>query len=219
MKRYEFKIARWNEDEIFSSIRSKKDSIRILMKALKIMIINQEVSEEDSIGNMVLLVSKMSRLFFFSADKFFSITFPLTVSESSHGLSYSSRHISDVDSRVTSSVIGLLSASEQFDSDCILEFAEPILGLDDSDNRFWSFMRELLMHEDGYVRYDHDVRREDGHLHPLDHMDIFYSSGGTFKLGLNGRIKEDHLIYILSLETNCLYLHGPDGSPAAGPFA
>ncbi len=80
MKRYEFQIARWNEDDIFSPIRSKKDSIHILMKTIKIMTINQQVSEEDSIGKIVLLVSKMSRLFFFSQDKFFSIVFPLTVS-------------------------------------------------------------------------------------------------------------------------------------------
>lgn len=206
MKRYSYNIAQWNADEIFSPIRSKKDSIRLLMKALKLMITNQEVSEQDSIGQIVLVISKMSRLFFFSKDKYFSINFPFFVTETENGLIYYSSHISDIDSRVTSTVLSVLSSTDQFDANCVLEFADPIATIAESSQEFWPFLRELLLHEDGYVRYDYDKEHENGQLHPLNHLDIFYSSETTFKIGLRQRIKTESLIDVLSIETNCTYL-------------
>ena len=206
MKRYSYNIARWNSDEIFSPIRSKKDSIRLLMKTLKLMITNQEVPEHQIIGQLVLVISKMSRLFYFSKSKYFSINFPFFVTETDSGLIYYSNHISDIDSRVTSTVLSILSAVDQFDASCVLEFADPIATISESNQEFWPFFRELLLHEDGYVRCDYDEEHENAQLHPLNHLDIFYSSETTFKIGLRKKIEEELLIDVLSIESNCSYL-------------
>lgn len=206
MKRYSYNIARWNLDEIFSPIRNKRDSIRLLMKTLKLMITNQEVSEQHTIGQIVLVISKMSRLFYFSNDKYFSINFPFFVTETDNGLIYYSNHISDIDSRVTSTVLSILSSVDQFDADCVLEFADPIATIGESNQEFWPFLRELLLHEDGYIRYDYDEERENGQLHPLNHLDIFYSSEITFKIGLRQKIEKESLIDVLRIETDCTYL-------------
>jgi len=210
MKKYSYNIARWSSDKIFPPIRSKKDSIRLLMNTLKLMIINEELPEQHIIGKIVLVISKMRRLFYFSKDKCFSINFPFFVSETDNGLIYYSDHISDIDSRVTSVVIGLLSKAEKFEANCVLEFADHIADhiadVEESDQEYWPFLRELLLHEDGYVRYDYDEERKNDRIHPLHHLDIFYSSETTFKLGLKQQIEEDFLIDILSIETNCTYL-------------
>jgi hypothetical protein len=210
MKRYTYKIAKWNASDILVPIRSKKDSIKLLMKAIKIMITYQEVPEEDAIGSITLQVSKMSRLFFFSEGRFFSIIFPFAVVEADGGLSFSSKYMADIDSRATSCVLGFLSSIEHFESSCIYEFADLIISLEETANDIWPLIRELLMHEDGYVRYDHDSDNENGAMHPLHHLDVFYSSRATFKLGLCDKLEEHSLVDILSTETECSYLRSPE---------
>ena len=63
----------------------------------------------------------------------------------------------------------------------------------------------LLSFESGYLRYDHDEdeNREDPILHPVDHIDLFYSSNSTFKIGLQDRIDVDDLKSILSINEKC----------------
>lgn len=206
MKRYSFDIGAWYSDTIFAPIRNKLDSIALLMKTLKIMTTNQEITEGQAIGQIVLVVSKMSRLFYFTKDKYFSVNFPFTVTETEAGLIYSSKHISDIDSRVTSQVLSIVSSEDSFNTDCVLEFADPISTIVDRDLDFWSFFRELLLYEDGYIRYDYDEERQDSLLHPRNHYDVFYSSGATFKIGLKQRIERETIIDLLRTESNCHFL-------------
>lgn len=186
------------------------------MKTLKLMIVNENFSNESSGGEIILMVSKMSRLFYFSKDKHkhFSLNFPFRIREEDSGLIYYSYHISDIDSRVTSAVLGVLSEIERFDANCVLEFAELIeefTGLIEEFDQesFWPFLRELFLHEDGYIRYDYDEKHENSQTHPLYHLDICYSPGNTFKFGLRKEIGEDYFIDILNTETNCTYLEKP----------
>lgn len=60
--------------------------------------------------------------------------------------------------------------------------------------------------EEGYIRYDYDEEHENGDLHPLNHLDIFYSSKPTFKIGLRDRYQKDYLVNLVNRETNCIYL-------------
>ena len=77
------------------------------------------------------------------------------------------------------------------------------------DNNYAQFCWELLLYllsfESGYLRYDHDEdeNREDPILHPVDHIDLFYSSNSTFKIGLQDRIDVDDLKSILSINEKC----------------
>jgi hypothetical protein len=206
MKRYSFRIAHWNSDAIFSPIRCKKDSIRLLMKTIKLMDVNEEIRREDCIGTIDLVVSKMSRLFYFSGQKYFSINFPFYVEERGERLLFRSRLMLALDSMVTSMILGLLDSPECFESNCILSFADPIFDLSDSLADIWPLFRELLMHEDGYIRYDYDPKNVNGTIHPLHHLDVFYSSDAAFKIGLHSGIGQDKLIDILRAETSCSFL-------------
>ena len=67
----------------------------------------------------------------------------------------------------------LFLLKSSFNTDCIFEFADPIATIVDYNLNFWSFLRELLLYEDGYIRYDYDEEHQDGLLHPLNHYDIF----------------------------------------------
>ena len=41
----------------------------------------------------------------------------------------------------------------------------------------------LLEYEYGYLRYDHDEEHA-SEKHPQDHLDVFYNTAATFKVGL-----------------------------------
>ena len=94
----------------------------------------------------------------------------------------------------------------EFDSDCIFSFVDAIEEVESHIPFFWPFFRELMMFEEGYVRYDHDARNKNGLLHPLNHCDVFYSSNATFKIGLEKRISLEVFMDLLNLETNCQFL-------------
>lgn len=164
------------------------------------------MAPEVTAGLMTLQTSKMNRLFFSSPDKVFSINFPFTAIKDNDHLKFRSIHHSDINGALTSSIISILESTTSLEAREVLEFAEPIFSQTDSDPDFWCLFRELLMHEDGYIRYDHDEDRMNGNLHPIDHLDIFYNSTNTFKLGLGRRISADGLIDILNLESDCHFI-------------
>ena len=155
---------------------------------------------------MTLQVDKMNRLIFSFEKKIFSINFPFTATEDNTALSFKSNHHPKIDSKVASEVLSVITTSDKFDNKEILHFADPISDCCQYDDDFWSLFRELLMFEDGYIRYDHDENRSNGNLHPLHHFDVFYSSGSTFKLGSPKGISKEQFIDVLNLHTNCHFV-------------
>ncbi|WP_370559689.1 hypothetical protein [Edwardsiella tarda] len=78
-KEYLFNLDQAQCDWAFKPIRSKADVIEILMRALKTISVYQEPDENKVNGKMKLHISKMSRLFFFSEMKYYSLSFPFAV--------------------------------------------------------------------------------------------------------------------------------------------
>lgn len=188
---------------LFSPIRSKTSLIKILMESIKIMLVSDDIPENRTRGKILLHVSRMSRLFYFSENKYFSINFPFSVSDNS--ICYQSIKI---DNKTISDVISILEENcQSFDS-----FFELIMGDDYEErsknyvNELWKLLQNLFLFEDGYIRYDYDKERQDETYHPLNHLDIFYSNSCTFKIGLKNKISEDDLTKILNTEEPVYYL-------------
>jgi hypothetical protein len=209
LKRISFNLDERQVKLLFSPIREKTDVIKLLMESIKIMLVNNEMKENLIKGRMLLHVSKMSRLFYFSDNKYFSINFPFFINQEDT-LFFYSKNLKDIDSRITSDVLGILSSEKNLIASSsmydLLELASETEDDEDYRNIFLSFLNELLLFEDGYIRYDYDEKRTNELTHPLNHLDIFYSSGSTFKIGLTKRISEDFLIDLLDLQTVCHFL-------------
>lgn len=205
LKIYRFPLDTYQLDWAFSAIRSKQDVILLLMRSVKVMML-PIMEPAVTAGVMTLQISKMSRLFFSSPDKVFSVNFPFTAIEQDDYLRFRSIHHSDINGALTSNIISILESTTTLEAREVFEFAEPIFSHADSDPDFWCLFRDLLMHEDGYVRYDHDEIRKNGNLHPIDHLDIFYSTANTFKLGLGGRISADVLTDMLNITSDCHFI-------------
>lgn len=206
MKIFQFDVDMYQAEWIFSPIRNKKDILVILMRVMKIMMVNQKIDNDQCKGKFVLRVDKMSRLFFSSDNKIYSINFPFFVSELNGKFVFKSHSHSDIDSQVTSQILGLLDSTNLFESSDFVQFIDPIDDACELDNRLWGLLRDLLVFEDGYIRYDFDTEHEDGHRHPLHHLDVFYSTATTFKIGLKKAIDHEYFADILTLASDCHYL-------------
>lgn len=210
MKKYNFLIDKSYMDRFFSPVKNKIQFIELLMNSIKYMLINPDVKKERGHGQLVLVTGKTSRLCFFKEDKYFSIAFPFSVKfEDAYFFSF--RNKINIDSRLTSDVIALINDND-FQSNCCIDFASPITEYQDSINEhYWDFVRELLLMEDGYFRYDYDQVNYEKHgrsdIHPLNHYDLFYSSNATFKIGLANKISHDDFFDLINIKTDCKFIN------------
>lgn len=77
---------------------------------------------------------------------------------------------------------------------------------EDEVGKCFNLVMRLLSMELGYIRYDDDLEHENGALHPRYHLDVNYSSKGTYKLGLNSGMREEEFIGLLDIRTICKYI-------------
>ncbi len=212
MKKIEFFINKSSLDIFFPKyrIKTKIHIIEILMETLKYMLLNPEIEEDNRVGKIILIVDKMSRVFYFNKNKYYSISFPFFVEKLGNDIKFGFKNIVEVDSRIINKILQIIKCDE-FKEKCSLDFVVPICEFEENcDENFWIFLKEILLMEDGYIRYDYD---EDGYnnaksigaedRHPLNHYDIFYSSQNTFKIGLNNKINEDSFIDFIDINKKC----------------
>jgi hypothetical protein len=206
LKTIEYKLGCWEVDWMFSPLRTKNQVIELLMKSIKLMLVGDQLEASEAKGKMVLVVSKMSRLFFFTENKYFSITFPFYVSFQDSKIYFSSKGGLSIDNKVTSEVLSIINNKNSFNSDNIYALADSVLEIADYNNKFWPLIRDLLMYEDGYIRYDIDPKHENQTNHPLNHIDLFYSSNATFKLGLRTKANNAYFMNLLDITCQCNFL-------------
>jgi hypothetical protein len=195
-----------------TAIRSKKDIIVVWMQTIKNYLVGHPATGANIHANLSIQVTKMTRLFCTSGQgiKIFSIAFPFSVECNDGQYQFKSKQGVVIDSAISSDVLALVQFHDILSSTNIEQFMDPLLDIAERNSDFWCLIRELMTSEDGYIRYDHDLARQAGHLHPLHHMDIFYSSASTFKVGLQNLTSEAALASIVDPTTDCHYLVPPN---------
>jgi len=196
----------------FDPVRSKSDVISLWMYAIKAFLVNQPVAPSSAMAKLSLVVSSMSRIFCKLGDgrKIFSLSFPFSILKNDAGeYAFITKERINVDNKMSSLILALVHSDRIFGANDIYQFLEPIDDLGDERQRIWVLLRELMLEEDAYVRYDWDKVRQNGHIHPEHHVDLAYSSYGTFKLGLHQIIDERIFADILDIESDCHYLKAP----------
>lgn len=176
------------------------------MHAIKIATTYIEPDSAQISATMTLVINKMSRLFFTTEDKFFSINFPFFVQKTEDDFLFSTYNHHEIDSIISSEIISLTQNNQILKTDSIDNFVDLLLQSDENIETIWTILRDLMLCEDGYIRYDYDPVHANGKSHPLNHLDIFYSQSTTFKIGLNNRITIAHLENILDIKTDCLFI-------------
>lgn len=211
MKVIERKMGEFFYGKVMQPIRSKQDAILLLLETLKLVngIENGIINER---GRVIVHIDKMSRIFYETEEKIFSLCFPFSLEEKENHSFRIYDNLTDLE--ITNQMISLLISifkkggklGESLENvmDFIIESAEDYeyKSVDD----IWRLLFKLWYMEEGYVRYDYDPGHENGEKHPLHHLDINYSSDTTYKIGLRKALKSDELKDILDTTTDCSYL-------------
>lgn len=199
-------IPKFQEDLFFSAIRDKKDFAKLLaISARNLLIDFTEFQNVEATCTMKLVVDKMSRLFYFKDGKYFSICFPFIVLISDgQVIEISTFTGKKVDNKSISAIISILE-EEQFQLNPSL--LDIYIASNDLSFLGIELLEEIFQSEPCYIRYDNDPINVNGNLHPLHHLDINYSSYGTYKVGLKDVIPVKDFEDVLNINTNCSFLN------------
>ncbi|GAA4143857.1 hypothetical protein GCM10022216_26160 [Sphingobacterium kyonggiense] len=213
-KKLSFKIRQESIEMFFPKfrIKNKLHIIKILFEACR-YILFEDLTNKLEENMLILNVDKMSRLFFISDNKTYSIHFPFTINISPIERKIYYKNILPIDARLISDIISIIH-EPKFYSEDYFDFAESFSDIDDIYlGKTWPLLKDLLIFEDGYLRLDRDLdtflkAKAEGkeHMHPENHIDIFYTSGNTFKIGLTKNVKHKFFIDLLNVKTDCIYL-------------
>lgn len=196
-------------DQVCKHIRKKEDIVILLLETMRLFLLGDIIPSESSKGLVVIKKGKMSRIFYEIEGKCFSFHFPFNVEvmENEEFRFYESNLGLELDNKLISILIDIFN-KDIIGQNCLDEIYFElgyIEGVSDVDS-IWILVKQLISFESGYLRFDHDPEHQNGHVHPLNHFDICFSSGGTFKVGLNEKIKLGDFCDILDSSTDCYYL-------------
>lgn len=208
MKNLIYDLDKYQLDRLLQPFRRKGNVIIFWMEVIKLILSYAKPSPENRAGEMFVCFDKMRRVFVHSNAKAFSVGFPFSVKEVGGVIEFSTGSGIEIDSRVSSEVIFILSSAKAFNNQEPLGLIDDLEQSSGDPNTLWQVLGELVQADDGYVRLDHDPDRENGDLHPLNHLDIFYSQSATFKLGLRNRYEVMQFLDVLNIKSDCSFIEG-----------
>lgn len=193
------KIPQYKIDTFSKPIRNKNDCITFLLEAVENFKYNQIIKQ---IQNNTMLI-KDGRLFVFLENKYFSIKFPFQIRIEEKEIKFYINNIELNSIILSATKSAFLNISNNIlDILCQIEVEYNQINIDEIEQ----IIIALLLLEDGYLRYDYDTKHENAKLHPLNHLDIFYTNNSV-KLGLNHRISQENFVKIISKTCDeCCYL-------------
>jgi hypothetical protein len=211
---YRYRMSRYLRDKVFSPCRGKA---AIIVRLCEIVAELCDIPENPNESDLVLGIGKFQRIFLISEAKIFSLHFPFVIQQNSNRSMPNIFTVAGItiDSYILSRIVSIVSENFLEIERNIYEFADSVTAnISASPNEgsvgfsddVWIVLKRLLMIEDGYFRYDNDPKNFDEVLHPLDHLDIFYTPGCTFKVGLDKRLNHELLVDILDPKTRCRIL-------------
>ncbi|GGF17940.1 hypothetical protein GCM10010954_15890 [Halobacillus andaensis] len=215
MKEFKVEMTRRLVELASNPIRTKNNIIILLLEAIPLLTYG-EPSGRPTKEHVILRFDKMQRLFFVLEDKYFSFKFPFNIDTREQQINpviYDSVTELEINGKNLAAI--KLAYEEIFvetENQGILELDSELLHImeifemEPNKDHLWVILKNLLKFESGYLRYDYDEKHENGRLHPLNHLDINYSSGNTFKIGVNCRISSEMFIDILNINTNSYYI-------------
>jgi hypothetical protein len=205
MKQETFFLNEISGNKFFKPLRNRIDVIIILLEAIRIIINDISISEENAKGRMVLHVDKMSRLFFFSTSKYFSINFPFFINNNVVKNIIYDKYGKVLDNKTLSQLMELFLNKNIIEVNNLVSFFDLLEDIYEEKN-IWSIVIDLLTFEEGYIRFDDDSEHI-SELHPRYHIDIYYKESNKIKLGLENLISSDRFLDLIDNRSKCYFLN------------
>jgi len=197
-------ILPFQEKEFFVPIRDIIQYARVIVFAARQLLLNPKAEDIPITSKMKLIVDKMSRLFFYKDQKYYSVSFPLLVKiEHDEVLEISTYSGKILDSQSISAVISIIESSQfRINPSLIDYYIEP----DSIDSSGLFILEEIFQFEPSYLRFDYDPDNENGKFHPVSHLDVNYSQYSTFKIGLDDAITQYYFEDLQNINTECSFI-------------
>ena len=190
-----------NDSGIHTKVDNFNDFLQMTLDVLDYFLTNHSrVMEVDVMENsafMVVIMDKRATVFFNDC-KYVSIHFPFGYSIRHNNFHYRSEVIDVV--RVSHLRTILQKTIEKGDLiEGLAKCNDGILPTEmgyvtDADKKLYTALCTL---EPGYLRFDNDEKNANGRYHPLTHLDINYTSGSTYKIGLYGQPSKESFLRLL----------------------
>lgn len=213
MKEYYIKIP--PNIKLFEETIREKTSVDKLLLNIVTMFTVYPLSRLKTTKNeadLWIVVDKMSRCFVQNGNSIHTFNIPFLIEES-NDFAYFNYESEMVDNKMCSFMKLLFNSIEKLNSfdgifDSFTDIAYDEYKLDDKHLiYYWRAFMELLQFDSGYMRYDHDIVNADIQNHPEYHIDFFYSSNSTFKMGLSNAIDIECLRRIVDVNDKCYYIN------------
>lgn len=206
---FSFIIPTYMHSKVFCAIRSKYDVIMLYSYVIEMILSIKPITTTRSTDQYIMSIvkQKKSRLCFFSPLKHFSIVFPFSVDiTQENGATIVFKDI-NIDYNLSSSLREVITILKNENYNNFNSLKSIIDNLDNPNPNLYQVLHELAICEDGYLRYDYDQDRVDGDVHPLHHLDVFYSDNNSFKIGLRHFCSNEYFKKLLNIElgTPCIY--------------
>lgn len=196
------------------AIRSKRDYVIFLSEVLKVALVSSVFTSSRSLEEgceFVKIDGENNRLSVHTLRQIQSVGIPsLNFSHNGDGdpLSITFKG-ENIDSIFFSFIIKLanlqnnllISDMENTLANCAAEYTPDV-----NPKLAEDFLVCLLLNDASYFRQDHDPERADGTIHPLKHLDIFYSDRSSVKYGTNSMLDHSDLSSMVSKKTPAYYL-------------
>lgn len=212
MKKIQLSYGDYYDEKLMKPVRKQEECVSLILELLNILLVGEMIGNEK--GEILIIIDKMSRLFCFSDNKYFSMVFPfdIEITEDITYRIYDSVSGIEIDNRLTALMKRMLDQID-FAQNTVDEMIEKayfdVSGEGYTENEVESCFKlilRLLSMETGYIRYDYDLAHENGTLHPRYHLDVNYSSRGTYKLGINKKMTTVDFVDLLDIKTQCRYI-------------
>lgn len=210
MKKIDKNISKVFYENIQRPLRTKKDFILLLLETIKLLYVEEVVVTSQ--GKVSIVIDKMSRIFYQVKNKIFSIVFPFSIEAIDNQYRVYDIDLDvDIDSKLISIMISILKQLEfsKVSAEQMLDTYYDVTQNEEDSKEVdyaWKLLFKLSFVELGYIRYDYDEKHQNKIYHPLHHLDINYSSNGTYKIGLRKEIELEDMISLLDVKHSCSYL-------------
>lgn len=199
---YEFEVFKThNEDSVDFTALILAVARKILDETSCMEILNLDKAIEPF---LMIEVGKNSRAnIFISSNKYVSVSFPFNIKyKQGYVKLYIDKHGTEISSDIISECLSIVNVLKH---NAI--FVDVWFESDDPFSEMSLRIVEYLLHsEPCYLRYDYDMAKSNGSLHPVHHLDINMTKGGHYKIGLHKKLSHKQFLDILNVETNCYYL-------------
>lgn len=218
MKHIEYEIDKELQLVLEHALRTKQDLLLLLAHTIK-SIVEQELFRasghaSDIKGNdkLIVHIEKMSRLFYCMNSKVFSFQMPFNiVINSNRQVEICFENLITIDSYLSSMLVTVFENKDCLDGtfidvyerlDQLLKDRYGELSID--EDAFWRLLKELMVFEPGYIRFDDDPEHEKPQFHPRFHLDINYENASTFKVEVNKKMNAEDVMALVDLTKPCV---------------